>query len=148
MRLDDKTIIASLTFIKLRQCKTSGYEYLKHKEDVIISFCYPNISDNEVKSLYKIIETCSLFWIKNGQIDGEQICFQLKTTFRFISINELYKAYKFDADNIKGIKSLKKKKIIYGIFNGNNSGFGIFISLNLDCNLQIHTKRSVIFEKV
>lgn len=141
----EKKITANLTFLKLRQRKTSGYEYLKHNEDVIVSFSYPNISDNEVKSLRNTIESCSSFWINNS----DEICFGLKTTiFTFVSLNELYKAYKFDANHIRGIKSLKRKKIIYGIFNGNNSGFGIFISLNLDCNLQIHVKRKVIFEKV
>lgn len=141
--IEPKEIIANLTFTKLRRGKTEGFGNLKNKEKVVIKISFPEISDKEINMLYKFIGICDSFWIQS-QIN----ILKLRTVYKYRSYAEMYRSNHFSKNDLLAIASLKRKKVIAHMTNGYNAGFEVYMGLRLNLsNLQIYSKRSVIFEK-
>lgn len=119
---------------------------LTETQTVIMSFGYPNISDEELDVLNKISKTCKEFQLNSNYSGlGESLCL---ITSRNYNLKQTF----FEENNIKinTINSLINKKILLRISNLYNFNSGIHFYFNPDCNLETNLgkKRQVIFEKL
>lgn len=107
-------------------------------ENVNISFECKNISKEEKSCLINLLRLCKCFIVLGDLL-------RTQTLKRYSSYQDLWTEINTD---ISIVNSLKKKRIIFELYNGSRFYEGVFVFILVDMKtLSVTQKRKIIFEK-